>query len=245
MSINKNLLPEIILVNPQLPENLGAVARAMLNFYFKKLRVVNPKFDIKNEKIIPVSAGAEEIINKIKIFDSFNEAIKDLNYIVATTNRVRSLKKDETNFTKIAKRLRNKKKNEKIGIVFGPENSGLDNDHISLADNFLKIPSNPQFSSLNLSHAVMVVCYELIKKIENPEKSLKLKENKKNVSHAKKKELINFYNILEKKLESSNFFLVSERKKITIQKIRNIFSKSHLKSNEINILIGMIKSLEK
>ena len=65
MSINKNFLPEIILVNPQLPENLGAVARAMLNFHFKKLRVVSPRFNIKNEKIIPVSAGAEEIINKM------------------------------------------------------------------------------------------------------------------------------------------------------------------------------------
>ena len=96
MSINKNFLPEIILVNPQLPENLGAVARAMLNFHFKKLRVVSPRFNIKNEKIIPVSAGAEEIINGIKIFDSFDNAIKDLNYIVATTNGVRSLKKDES-----------------------------------------------------------------------------------------------------------------------------------------------------
>ena len=90
---------EIILVNTQLPENLGSVARGMLNFNFKKLRVVNPKFSMKNEKIIPVSAGADNVIKQSKIFNSFEDAIKDFNFVIGTTNRIRAIKK-KTNFTR-------------------------------------------------------------------------------------------------------------------------------------------------
>ena len=88
-----NTLPEIILVETQIPENLGASARAMLNFNLKKLRIVSPSFDLSNEKILPLSAGANNVIKNIKEFDTFEEAVKDFNILIATTNRFRSIKK--------------------------------------------------------------------------------------------------------------------------------------------------------
>ena len=158
MHFNKKLLPEIILVNTQLPENLGATARCMLNFNFERLRLINPKFSLDNEKIIPVCAGADKVIKKIKVFEKFSDSIKDFNYVIATSNRVRSQKKNEISFKKLKEII---SKNYKVAIVFGPEKSGLDNEDLSLCDYTIKINSNQKFSSLNLSHAVAIVCYNL------------------------------------------------------------------------------------
>ena len=148
MRILKNL-PEIILVNTQLPENLGAVARSMLNFNLKKLILVSPDFDLRHEKIKPVSAGADIVINESKVYQSFDKAIENFNIIIATTNRIRSIQKKAISFNHLKSFLDNKK--NKIGIVFGPERSGLDNDKIALCDYVLKIDTNRKFSSLNLS----------------------------------------------------------------------------------------------
>ena len=234
-----NYMPEIVLVNTQIPENLGATARSMLNFGLKKLRVVSPIFDLSNEKIIPVSAGADKIIKNIKKFDSFEDCVKDFNILVATTNRVRSIKKKQINFERLKKIIFDSE--NKVGIIFGPERSGLDNNNISICDFVLKINSNPKFSSLNLSHAVSLVVYEIMKDF-NKENS-KIKTYKKKL--ASKDELLNFYSILEKNLDETNFFLVKERKKITRQKIRNIFNKLELTSKDIATLLGIIKSLRK
>ena len=239
MLLKKNFF-EIILVNTQLPENLGAVARSMLNFNFEKLRVVNPRFSMQHEKIIPVAAGADKIIKNIKKYDHFEDSIKDLHFIIATTNRLRSIKKKEITFSNLTKLIKTKKK---IGVVFGPENNGLDNDHLALCDYFIRIKSNPTFSSLNLSHAVIVVCQKIFEKLYgnfNVEKKTIIKNDL-----AKKNELVNFYKILEEKLEKSNFFLVKERKKITLQKIKSIFGRINLTSQEIKTLLAMLRNLSK
>ena len=237
MYFNKKLLPEIVLVNTQLPENLGATARCMLNFQFERLRVINPKFSLDNEKIIPVCAGADKVIKKIKVFEKFSDSIKDFNYVIATSNRVRSQKKNEISFRKLKEII---SKNYKVAIVFGPEKSGLDNEDLSLCDYTIKINSNQKFSSLNLSHAVAIVCYNLftllLKKGDSNKE--KLIENV-----AKKNELLSFYKILEETLDNSNFFNVKERKKITFQKIKNIFCKYKMSSEEVRTLISIFKKI--
>ncbi len=239
---NQNFLPEIILVNTQLPENLGAVARAMLNFSFTNLRIVKPKFNLKNEKILPVSAGADKVIKKIKIFNKFEDSIKDLNLVIATSNRMRAIKKPVITFDQIIKKICSSKK--KTGIIFGPENAGLDNDCIALSDSVLKIDTNPNFSSLNLSHAVIIVCFQIMKNLSKKKNKIeKLIFDSDGI--AQKKELINFYSILNHELEKSGFFLVKEKKKITMQKIKNIFGRASLSYQEIKTLIGMIKSISK
>ena len=238
MYFNKKLLPEIVLVNTQLPENLGATARSMLNFQFERLRLINPKFSLDNEKIIPVCAGADKVIKKIKVFEKFSDSIKDFNYVIATSNRVRSQKKNEISFRKLKEII---SKNFKVAIVFGPEKSGLDNEDLSLCDYTIKINSNQKFSSLNLSHAVAIVCYNLytllLKKGESNKE--KLIEN-----IAKKNELLSFYKILEETLDTSNFFNVKERKKITFQKIKNIFCKYKMSSEEVRTLISIFKKIK-
>ena len=238
MYFNKKLLPEIVLVNTQLPENLGATARSMLNFQFERLRVINPKFSLDNEKIIPVCAGADKVIKKIKVFEKFSDSIKDFNYVIATSNRVRTQKKNEISFRKLKEII---SKNFKVAIVFGPEKSGLDNEDLSLCDYTIKINSNQKFSSLNLSHAVAIVCYNLytllLKKGESNKE--KLIENV-----AKKNELLSFYKILEETLDTSNFFNVKERKKITFQKIKNIFCKYKMSSEEVRTLISIFKKIK-
>ena len=238
MYFNKKLLPEIVLVNTQLPENLGATARSMLNFQFERLRLINPKFSLDNEKIIPVCAGADKVIKKIKVFEKFSDSIKDFNYVIATSNRVRTQKKNEISFRKLKEII---SKNFKVAIVFGPEKSGLDNEDLSLCDYTIKINSNQKFSSLNLSHAVAIVCYNLytllLKKGESNKE--KLIENV-----AKKNELLSFYKILEETLDTSNFFNVKERKKITFQKIKNIFCKYKMSSEEVRTLISIFKKIK-
>ena len=238
MYFNKKLLPEIVLVNTQLPENLGATARCMLNFNFERLRLINPKFSLDNEKIIPVCAGADKVVKKIKVFEKFSDSIKDFNYVIATSNRVRSQKKNEISFQKLKEII---SKNYKVAIVFGPEKSGLDNEDLSLCDYTIKINSNQKFSSLNLSHAVAIVCYNLytllLKKGESNKE--KLIENV-----AKKNELLSFYKILEETLDTSNFFNVKERKKITFQKIKNIFCKYKMSSEEVRTLISIFKKIK-
>ena len=238
MYFNKKLLPEIVLVNTQLPENLGATARSMLNFQFERLRVINPKFSLDNEKIIPVCAGADKVIKKIKVFEKFSDSIKDFNYVIATSNRVRSQKKNEISFRKLKEIIL---KNFKVAIVFGPEKSGLDNEDLSLCDYTIKINSNQKFSSLNLSHAVAIVCYNLFTLLSKKGDSNKEKliENV-----AKKNELLSFYKILEETLDNSNFFNVKERKKITFQKIKNIFCKYKMSSEEVRTLISIFKKIK-
>lgn len=235
-------IPEIILVNTQIPENLGATARAMLNFNLKNLRVVSPFFDLSNEKIIPLSAGADSVIKNIKNFAVFEDSVEDLNILIAITNRLRSVKKKQINFQELKKIISNSKK--KVGIIFGPEKSGLENQHLSICDYSLKINSNPKFPSLNLSHAVSIVAYEIM--CGNiPKKLIKDSSTKKNDLLATKGELMNFLSILEGYLDANGFFSVLERKKILIHKIRNIFTKLNLSSRDISTLLGIIKNLTK
>ena len=239
--MKKSCMPEIVLVNTQIPENLGATARAMLNFNLKNLRVVSPLFEISNEKIIPLSAGADSVIKNIKKFSVFEDSVKDLNILIATTNRLRSVKKKQITFQKLNKIISNSK--NKVGIIFGPERSGLENEHLSICDYSLKINSNPKFSSLNLSHAVSIVAYEIWR--GNFPKRILISNVKKSDLQASKGELSNFLLILQEHLEENGFFSVLERKKILVQKIRNIFTKLELTSRDISTLLGIIKNLRK
>ena len=155
------------------------------------------------------------------------------------TNRFRAIKKKQINLEKIIDLIANK--NNLVGLVFGPEKSGLANGHISLCDYVFKIDTNPKFSSLNLSHAVTIVCNKIFEILQKTKKTVNLRDKKV----AKKNDLILFYKILEKSLDESNFFKVEERKKVIFQKIKNIFSKTELTGVEIRTLISIIKSLKK
>lgn len=232
----KNNKPFIILINPQLDENIGAVARAMLNFEFRNLRIVKNIWKV-NKQSISMSAGAESILRNAEVFKSLQEATKDLNCIYATTNRKRSLNLKVVDLKTCIKEISEIKK-KKFGIVFGPERSGINNDDITLCDKIIYIPLNKKFNSLNLSQSVLLSVYEWF--------NLKNKKNKKIFDQqALKSELFNFFCILESSLENKFFFRVKEKKKIMIRNIRTIFQKAKLTKKEIQIMLGIINSLKK
>ena len=209
MKSNKKFTPIIILLEPQLEENIGAVARAMLNFNFHNIRIVKKKW--KPSKIsFRTSAKADEILKKAKVFNNLDEAISDLQYVYATSNRKRDLNIEVVNLKQGAKNINNYK-NFKVGILFGPERSGLSNEHISLCDKIIEIPLNKNFKSLNLAQSVLLVVYELFNLGFN--KNNFVKKNK-----IKKKELFIFFHVLQNYLEKGNFFKVKEKKKKYVNK---------------------------
>mgnify|MGYP000206280052 CR=1 FL=1 len=236
MESKKNFSPIIILFEPQLEENIGAAARAMLNFNFHNIRIIKKgwkpsKVSFKN------SAKADEILKNAKVFNNLEDAINDLHYIFATSNRKRDLNIDVVNLKKGAKIINNYK-NFKVGILFGPERSGLTNEAISLCDKIIEIPLNQNFKSLNLAQSVLLVVYELF--------NLNLcKINSVKKKKTKKKELLIFFKVLQNYLEKVNFFKVKEKKKIMMRNIKTIFNKAELTEKEVKILLGIIKNLTK
>ena len=148
-----------ILVRPQMGENIGSVARAIKNFNIRNLRIVNPKCNWPNQKAIAVSVGAKDVLRSSKIYNSIDKSVGDLDIIFATTSRIRKVNKKIISILDIKKKL---KKKQKIGIIFGPEASGLSNDEVNCADYLVKIPTNKKFSSLNLSHSAIIFCFELL-----------------------------------------------------------------------------------
>ncbi len=213
----------------------------MLNFKFKEVRLVSPKFTLDHEKIKPLAAGAMEVIENAQLFNSLEEAIADLNCIFAFSARTRTIKKKALDIPTLIKEIEVLDKKNKIGIVFGPENSGLNNRHLSLVDGLVNINANNEFSSINLSHSVILFCYEWFKNFEI-KKSI-LKKNNKLI--AQKQEFLVFINQLETKLEKKGFFKTSERENIIKNKIRNIFNRNNLTKNEVDMLLGIINSLER
>ena len=213
----------------------------MLNFNFKEVRLVSPKFTLDHEKIKPLAAGAMKVIENSKLFVTLEDAIKDLNCIFAFSARKRTIKKEVLDIPLLIKEIEALDKKNKIGIVFGPENAGLDNQHLSLVDRLVNIKTNSQFSSINLSHSVILFCYEWFKNFETNRGILE----KKNNLIAQKQEFLFFMNQLEIKLEKKGFFKTLERKDNVKNKIRNIFNRNNLTKNEVDMLLGIINSLDR
>lgn len=235
-----NIFPSIILVNTQLAENFGAVARSMKNFNFCDLKLVLPKFNLKSEKITPLAAGADNIINNVEVFNSLEEAVSDFNYLIAFTARNRTFNKKFLSINDGLKEIKKKFDNKnKVAVIFGPENSGLSNSDLTLVDRLIKFNSNSKFSSINLSHSVILFCYEWNKFINHKHNHRKMKQT----ILANKKELLNFYHRLEMLLSKSGFIKTEQRKKTITNKLRNIFNRMDLTKNELDALMGIMNSL--
>ena len=153
-----------ILVRPQIGENIGSVARAIKNFNITKLRIVNPRCNWPHQKALATSVGAKDVLKSSKIYNSLEKSIGDLDIVFASTSRIRKINKKIISILDLKKKI---KKKQKIGIIFGPEASGLSNDEISYADYLVKIPTNNKFSSLNLSHSAIIFCFELFRYFSN------------------------------------------------------------------------------
>ena len=236
MKSNKKISPVVILLEPQLEENIGAVARAMLNFNLHNLRIIKKKWR-PNRISFKTSAKADEILKNAQVFKNLEDAINDLQFVFATSNRKRDLNTDLVNL-KQGTKIINNYKNSKVGILFGPERSGLTNEHIALCDKIIEIPLNKNFKSLNLAQSVLLIAYELFNLTLSKTNFVKIKKTKK-------KELIIFFKVLQNYLEKVNFFKVKEKKKYMLRNVKTIFNKADLTEKEIKILLGIIKNLTK
>ena len=227
-----------ILHKPQLSENIGACARGMKNFNFQKLTIVDPKPIFPNDKILATSVGAKNIINKSKIFDKLEPALKGIDYVIATSARFRN-----KNIKHI--QLEDLKKidfNKKVAFLFGSEASGLSNKEVSYANYTLQIPTNPEFKSLNLSHSLIIVAHFVSDIIKSKKSTFK---KSKKVKTASKQDLLSMTNLCIQNLEEINFFKHKEKKPIMLENLINIFFRMELSAKETRILSSVFASLGK
>ena len=227
-----------ILHKPQLSENIGACARAIKNFSFKKLILINPKPIFPNDKILATSVGAKDIINHSKRYDTLEQALGKIDIIIATSARFRNKNIKHINLEDL-KKVNFKKK---IGFLFGSEASGLSNEEISYANYTLQIPTNPDFRSLNLSHSLIIIAQYVANIIKL--KNVPFKKSKK-VKAAGKKEIQSMLNLCIKNLDEIDFFKPKEKKPKMLENLRNIFYRMDLSDKETRILSSVFASLSK
>ena len=227
-----------ILHKPQLSENIGACARAIKNFSFKKLILINPKPIFPNDKIFATSVGAKNIISQSKVYENIEKALKDIDIVIATSARFRNKNIKHINLDDL-KKIDFKKK---VGFLFGSEASGLSNEEVSYANYTLQIPTNPEFKSLNLSHSLIIIAQVVSSIIKMRTKPF---QKSKKVKPASKKEIQSMINLCLSNLEDINFFKPKEKKPIMLQNLRNIFYKMELSDKETRILSSVFASLGK
>ena len=227
-----------ILHKPQLSENIGACARAIKNFDFNKLVLVDPKPIFPNDKIFATSVGAKNIIKQSKIFEDLEKAIDNIDVVIATSARFRNKNVKHINLNDL-KMIDFKKK---VAFLFGSEASGLSNNEISYANYTLQIPSNPNFSSLNLSHSLIIIAQQVSSLLNFKKNSFK-RSNK--IKSASKKDIHSMLRVCLKNLEEIKFFKQKEKKPIMLENLRNIFYKMDLSDKETRILSSVFASLGK
>lgn len=236
-----NNIPCVILVEPQLAENVGMTARAMKNCGLCELRLVNPRENHLSEKAISASSNSEDILQNAKVYSSTKDAISDLQYVLATTARHRDQTKMVYNADAGAKEVADKLKgNALCGFMFGPERTGLRNEDVSLADAIINIPLNPQHCSLNLSQAVLLVGYEFYK-IYNELFSSEFVTNHTTI--ANKEKVMLFCSHIENKISDFANYKDENKKEKLLINLRNIFTRSQMTEQELNTLYGIINYL--
>ncbi len=233
--------PMVVLVEPQLGENIGAAARAMANFGLSKLRVVNPLQGWPNERARVMASGADRILDGAVLYERLSDAIADCTFVLATTARVHDQAKpvmgaDEA-AAAVAVRIAG---GETVALVFGRERIGLENHEVAMADAIVTLPVNPAFASLNLAQAVVIVAYEWFKcagggdlPFSQPEKS----------PPAAKQQLASFFADLDRELEKVEFFRPEEKRGTMTINLHNIFRRMQPTQQDIRTLHGVITAL--
>jgi tRNA/rRNA methyltransferase len=234
--------PVVFLVGPQLGENIGAAARAMLNAGLTQLRLVNPRDGWPNPKAVAAAAGAEAVLEGARLYRTAAAAVDDLARVYATTARHRELIKPVVTPRQAALELRAAgDRGERVGLMFGPERAGLTNDDLTLADTLIQVPLNPGFSSLNLAQAVLILSYEWFQAgVETPPRRLVTNATRP----ATKAELLNFFAHLEASLDEAGYFKTAEKRPAMVRTIRNLFQRAELTEQEIRTLHGIVKELK-
>jgi tRNA/rRNA methyltransferase len=245
--------PAVILIAPQLGENIGFAARAMANFGLTELRLVAPRDGWPSDKARAAAAGADIIIDRAKVYPSLEAAIGDLTFLLATTARPRGLVKPVLTPAGAARELAAREaKGERAGVMFGPERSGLDNDAIALADAIVTAPVNPSFASLSLPQTVLLVGYEWLQargsepslgratKCDGPAaEGLDLAGTRQ----ATRAELLALFEHLESELDRCGFLRPPEKRPTMVRAIRNMFHRMGATEQDVRTWRGIVASL--
>ncbi|GMV61337.1 MAG: hypothetical protein AMXMBFR74_05060 [Parvibaculum sp.] len=233
--------PAVILVAPQLGENIGTAARAMLNFGLTDLRIVRPRDGWPNERARAAASGADIVIDNVQLFDRTADAVAGLDYIVATTARARDMVKPIFTPETAAARMREAfAGGGRAGLLFGPERTGLENDDLALADALMMVPVNPAFASLNLAQCVLLMSYEWHKAGDATEAE---RIEYQQTRPANKEELLGFFEHLEGELDRFGFLKPPEKRPSMIRNLRNMFQRARLTEQEVRTLRGVVAAL--
>jgi tRNA/rRNA methyltransferase len=244
---NRNLLaegPAIILVEPQLGENIGMVARAMANFGLAELRLVNPRDGWPSDKARSAASKADHVIDATQVFETVEAAIADLHFVYATTARERDGFKPVRGPVEAGRTLRAKfVAGERTGILFGRERWGLKNEEVGLADEIVTFPVNPAFASLNIAQAVLLMSYEWMKSGLEDVDATPFTSNA--MTPATKDEVLGLFAHLEDALDARGYFRTPDKKPKMVENLRALLTRRDFFSEEIHVLRGVIKSLDR
>ena len=235
--------PAVILVEPQLGENIGAAARAMMNFGLTEMRLVNPRGAWPNQKALDMSSGAESVLEAARLFKTTTEATADLQRLYATSARERDMVKPGLTMREAASIWRDHARTgERCGILFGRERTGLENEDLALADAIVMVPANPAHASLNLAQAVLLAGYEWYQLAAEMDQ---VRRTRQGAQPATREELYGLFQHLESELDETGFLRLAHKRPRMVRNMRNIFSRAGLTDQEVRTLRGVIVSLTK
>jgi tRNA (cytidine32/uridine32-2'-O)-methyltransferase len=231
---------DIVMVGTTHPGNIGAAARAMHNMCISNLVLVNPKCPV-GEIAYARASGANVILDNRRSASNLQEAVKDCNLVIASSARQRSLAWPEITPTQAAEKISRLEAPSRIALVFGREHSGLTNEELQTCNSMVKIPTNPDFSSLNVASAIQLICYEVFKMNSTPAipAGPRIQE-----SAASSEEIEGYFQHLEQVMITTEF-LDAENPGLLMQRLRRLYQRLELSKNEVNILRGILSSVEK
>lgn len=233
--------PAIILVEPQLSENLGSAARAMANFALSELRVVRGKAKATDEKARIFSAGATHVLEAARTFERVEDALADLTLVFATTARERGQAKPvDAPAEAAARTVSETNAGGRVGIMFGRERTGLENDEVSLASRVVTFPVNPAYASLNLAQAVLLVGYEWFKAATGGAPAFEMESRSPPASHD---ETVALFAHLEGELDEGGFFRSADKRASMVRNIRNMIHRMGPSRQDLQTLHGMVAAL--
>ncbi len=233
--------PVIVLVEPQLGENIGAAARAMANFGLTRLRLVKPRDGWPSAQARRSASGADRVIDEAMLFDTLEAAIADCTYVLATTARDHHQAKPVIGAGEAAQEMAPRiAAGETVAVVFGRERNGLENEEVALADKIVTLPVNPAFASLNLAQAVLVIAYEWFTLATGGKLPFEMRQ--RSVS-APREQLFAFFEGLERELERVEFFRPPEKRETMVVNLRNVIHRMQPTQQDVQTLHGVIMAL--
>ncbi len=237
----ETISPAIVLVEPQLGDNVGAAARAMLNCGLTDLRVVRPRDGWPSSGARAMASGAGAVLDGARLCDNLGEAVADLQVVFATTGRRRDMVKHELTPSEAAAQMRRAgAAGERCGVLFGRERIGLTNDEVVLANAIVSVPLNPAFRSLNLAQAVLLIAWEWLRVADLTPPRQRIEAGYR---RATREEIQIFFDHLEEALDAAGYFKVEAMRPANVRTIRNLFTRAELTDQEVRTLHGIVTAL--